>query len=78
MRRSRPPLNPHIAVRDSKAPGVGTLMLTPEAFGTFVRAAARTCQGGARAHPQRLMRPRIARTPRARSVGSRRREAIST
>ncbi|WP_105974837.1 DUF397 domain-containing protein [Streptomyces geranii] len=29
-------LNPHIAVRDSKAPGVGTLTLTPEAFVAFV------------------------------------------
>lgn len=32
------PLNPHIAVRDSKAPGLGALTLTPEAFTAFVTA----------------------------------------
>jgi hypothetical protein len=30
------PLTPHIAVRDSKTPGVGSLTLSPEAFGAFV------------------------------------------
>ncbi|UIX32513.1 DUF397 domain-containing protein [Streptomyces sp. GQFP] len=39
------PLTPHIAIRDSKAPALGALTLTPEAFGAFVRAAARTTQG---------------------------------
>ncbi|WP_405819019.1 DUF397 domain-containing protein [Streptomyces sp. NBC_01390] len=32
------PLTPHIAVRDSKAPGLGALTLTPEAFTAFVTA----------------------------------------
>ncbi|TXS41563.1 DUF397 domain-containing protein [Streptomyces sp. uw30] len=31
---------PHIAVRDSKNPGVGTLTLTPEAYATFVAFVA--------------------------------------
>ena len=31
-------LTPHIVVRDSKDPGVGALMLTPEAFVAFVDA----------------------------------------
>ncbi len=30
------PLTPHIAVRDSKAPDLGALTLTPEAFAAFV------------------------------------------
>lgn len=30
------PLTPHIAVRDSKAPDLGALTLTPEAFVAFV------------------------------------------
>lgn len=32
---------PHIAVRDSKNPGVGSLALSPGAFGEFVGAAVR-------------------------------------
>ncbi|WP_329274282.1 DUF397 domain-containing protein [Streptomyces sp. NBC_01451] len=30
------PLTPHIAIRDSKAPDLGALTLTPEAFAAFV------------------------------------------
>lgn len=30
------PRTPHIAVRDSKAPDLGVLTLTPEAFAAFV------------------------------------------
>ena len=30
------PLTPHIAVRDSKNPEVGTLTLSPEAYAAFV------------------------------------------
>ncbi|NEC84690.1 DUF397 domain-containing protein [Streptomyces sp. SID12501] len=36
------PLTPHIAIRDSKAPDLGALTLTPEAFAAFVGATART------------------------------------
>ncbi|MFF3373675.1 DUF397 domain-containing protein [Streptomyces sp. NPDC002680] len=32
----RTPLTPHIAIRDSKAPDLGALTLTPEAFAAFV------------------------------------------
>ncbi|KOV76314.1 toxin [Streptomyces sp. NRRL WC-3618] len=34
------PLTPHIAVRDSKAPGLGALTLTPEAFAAFVASVS--------------------------------------
>ncbi len=34
-------LTPHIAIRDSKAPDLGALTLTPEAFVAFVGATAR-------------------------------------
>ncbi|MGW0761928.1 DUF397 domain-containing protein [Streptomyces sp. NPDC002814] len=30
------PLTPHVAVRDSKNPGAGTLTLSPEAYVAFV------------------------------------------
>ncbi|MER5940844.1 DUF397 domain-containing protein [Streptomyces sp. NPDC001928] len=33
-------LTPHIAVRDSKNPDVGTLTLTPKAYATFVAFVA--------------------------------------
>ncbi|MCT9075052.1 DUF397 domain-containing protein [Streptomyces fulvoviolaceus] len=33
-------LTPHIAVRDSKNPGVGILALSPEAYTAFVGAVA--------------------------------------
>ena len=36
------PLTPHIAIRDSKAPDLGALTLTPEAFAAFVGATVRT------------------------------------
>lgn len=36
------PLTPHIAVRDSKAPDLGALTLTPEAFAVFVLGVS-TC-----------------------------------
>ncbi|MFD3927342.1 DUF397 domain-containing protein [Streptomyces sp. NPDC058614] len=34
-------LTPHIAVRDSKNPGLGAFTVTPEAYTAFVDAAAR-------------------------------------
>ncbi|WP_330289293.1 DUF397 domain-containing protein [Streptomyces sp. NBC_00576] len=33
-------LTPHIAVRDSKAPDLGALTLTPEAFAAFVTSVS--------------------------------------
>ena len=33
-------LTPHIAVRDSKAPDLGALTLTPEAFAAFVASVS--------------------------------------